>query len=283
MEQPKRYIYIRCSTDHQDYMQQMHTIQGYFAQRGINPESITAIYSEKEHGDVSHDKRKLSALLAECNRGDTIYISELSRIGRSVGDINQIVTKACNIGRAEAEAEDRCWEKELRRRLEDHERAQYGATIIQCKDGGCIIENRSVGGKALLFALSLAAELELENIRQRTRAAINAIQDKLERGEEHISKKGNVCTHLGRDKGCDTSQARAASIESKQKKAMQWRETNVGYNAVRRWVYAGQSDEWILEEFHQQHIAQPEHYSTPSGCDLSLPTLKKWKREFKLI
>lgn len=254
MEQPKRYIYIRCSTDHQDYMQQMHTIQGYFERMGIGQDTITAIYSEKVSGTVKHTERKLATLLDTCKSGDYLYVSELSRLGRNMNNLFAIVTEA----------------------------SEKGATIIQCKDGSAI-EDNSISGKALLFALGLAAEIEVANLRQRTQSAIDAIQDKIARGEQHISKSGNVCTHLGRDKGCDTSQARAASIESKQKKAMQWRETNVGYNAVRRWVYAGQSDEWILEEFHQQHIAQPEHYSTPSGCDLSLPTLKKWRREFRLI
>ena len=254
MEHPKRYIYIRCSTDHQDYMQQMHTIQGYFTRMGIGQDTITAIYSEKVSGTVKHTERKLATLLEQCESGDYIYMSELSRLGRSMSDLFAIVTEA----------------------------SERNITIIQCKDGSAI-ENKSISGKALLFALGLAAEIEVANTRQRTQAAIDAIHAKIARGEEHISKSGKVCTHLGREKGCDTSVARAASIETKKRRAVEWRENNVGYNAVRRWVYAGQTDEWILEEFHQQHKAQPEHYSTPLGCDLTLPTLIKWKREFRLI
>ena len=75
MEQntPSRYIYIRCSTDHQDYMQQLHTIQGYFARMGIGQDTITAIYSEKVSGTVKHTERKLATLLEQCESGDYIY------------------------------------------------------------------------------------------------------------------------------------------------------------------------------------------------------------------
>lgn len=215
---PNRYIYIRCSTDKQDYMQQLNTIHKHLNHAGIGTDRINGIVAEKEHGDVAHDKRQLDTLLNQSKRGDYIYVSELSRLGRSMNDVFSIVSKACEIGREEAEAEDKQLAKKLKRRLNDNEKAVYGVTIIQCKDGS-VIENRSVGGKALLFALSLAAELELDNIRQRTRSAINAIQEKLSRGEKYVSKKGNIITHLGRPKGVDLEKAYTASAISRREKA----------------------------------------------------------------
>lgn len=254
MEQSNKYIYIRCSTDKQDYMQQMHTIQDYFSRNGISQDIIKAIYSEKVSGTIKHTERKLSVLLSECKAGDTIYVSELSRLGRSMSDLFAIVTEACD----------------------------NKITIIQCKDGSQI-ENNSIGGKALLFALGLAAEIEVANTRQRTQSAIDSIKEKIANGEKHVSKSGRVCTHLGRSKGCDTSVAREASITAKRRKALEWRENSVAYNSVKRWVYAGMPDEWIMNEFHQQHIAQPDKYCTISGGDLTLPTLLKWKREFRIV
>lgn len=254
MEQINQYVYIRCSTDKQDYMQQMHTIQDYFAKHGIPQDRIKAIYSEKVSGTIKHTERKLSVLLGECHSGDTIYVSELSRLGRSMSDLFAIVTEAC--------------ERQI--------------TIIQCKDGSQI-ENNSIGGKALLFALGLAAEIEVANTRQRTQSAIDSIKDKLSKGETHVSKSGNVCTHLGREKGCDTSTARQASVESRRRRALEWREKSVGYNAVKRWYYAGMTDDWILNEFHQQHIAQPDKYCTSKGGDLTWPILSKWKSEFRFL
>ena len=136
-------IYFRVSTDHQDFLQQRQTVYSYLQKVGITgtlPEVV-----EKKSGAIRHTERKLSELLSECKNGDTIYISELSRLSRTMTDLFNIITEA----------------------------GDKGVTIVQCKDG-TIIENNSIGGKALLFALSLAAEIELNNIRQRTIAGLNA-------------------------------------------------------------------------------------------------------------
>lgn len=249
-----RNIYIRCSTEKQDYTQQMNTINEYFARMGIDPNSIAAIYSEKESGTVSHNDRKLAALIEKCQQGDYIYVSELSRLGRNMSDLFSLVG----------------------------ETSAKGVTIIQCKDG-TQIEDQSIGGKALLFALSLAAEIEVKNLRQRTQSAINAIQSKIARGLLHVSKKGNVITHLGREKGCDTSVARKASITAKRSMANEWRKTNIGYNAVKRWVYEGYDNEFIIKEFNAHHAVDSNNYSTRTGKELTLPTLLAWRREFNLL
>lgn len=252
MTQTNRYIYLRCSTDSQDYAQQQQTIYDYFARAGISQDAITAIYREKVSGLVKHTERKLADLLEACKDGDYIYVSELSRLGRSMVDIFAIVNEASG----------------------------KGVAIIQCKDGSAI-EGNSIGGKALLFALGLAAELEASNIRQRTRSALRAIQLKHERGEVHISKAGNVCTHLGREKGCDNSKATAASAISKQAKAENWRRNSVGYNAVVRWIREGRDTDFILHEFNANHASNPRDYSTPKGLALTESILKQWKREIK--
>lgn len=252
MIQPSRYIYIRCSTDHQDYTQQMHTINEYLARMGIGQDKITAICNERVSGTIRHTERKLASLIKSCNNGDFIYVSELSRLGRSMSDLFSIASEASRIG----------------------------AVIVQCKDGS-VIENESISGKALLFALGLAAEIEVANIRQRTRSAIDAIKAKISLGEKHISKSGRVCTKLGRTKGCDTSKATAASAISKQAKAEEWRRNSVGYNAVVRWIREGRDSDFILHEFNANHASNPEDYSTPKGCELTESTLKQWRREIK--
>lgn len=274
MEAPKRYVYIRCSTDKQSYMQQVNTIKEYFAQMGINPNSITAMYEEKEHGDVGYNNnsRKLVSLIKECRSGDYVYVSELSRLGRTMTDVFNLVNEFCQKGKKEAE--------EVYKRT--NVMPKYGAIVIQCKDK-TQIESESIGGKAVLFALSLAAELELSNIRQRTQSALNAIKANIKENGTHVSKAGNVITHLGRDKGCDLSAATRASVKSKQERAAEWRRTNIGYNVVRRWVYEGRTNEDIIKEFNHMHKLQPEVYCTPKGCEMTEGTLKAWRREFKLL
>lgn len=246
------YIYHRCSTDGQIFAQQQECVQNYMARVGISPDRITAIVTEKVSGTVNHTERKLSDLLNTCKSGDVILVSELSRLGRNMSDLFVIVTEAC----------------------------EKGVTITQCKDGSTI-ENNSIGGKALLFALSLAAEIEVANIRQRTQMGLDYIKDKINRGEEHISRKGNIVTHLGREKGCDNSKANAASVISKQAKAHEWRMNNIGFNAVVRWLREGKSDEFIIDEFNAFHKANPKDFSTPKGNELTAPTLKAWKRQIK--
>lgn len=136
-------IYFRVSTDQQDFLQQRQTVYSYLQKVGITDNLSEVV--EKKSGAIRHTERKLNELLKECKNGDTIYISELSRLSRTMTDLFNIITEA----------------------------SDKGVTIVQCKDG-TIIENNSIGGKALLFALSLAAEIELNNIRQRTKAGLNA-------------------------------------------------------------------------------------------------------------
>lgn len=136
-------IYARCSTDKQDFCQQKECIEQYLKRIGENANLHEVV--EKVSGTVNHKKRKLNDLLEQCEKGSVIYISELSRLGRSMNDLFNIVSY--------------CGDNDI--------------TIIQCKDG-TTIENKSIGGKALLFALSLAAEIEVENIRQRTKMGLAA-------------------------------------------------------------------------------------------------------------
>ncbi len=249
-----RFLYLRASTELQGFMQQMNTIKEYFARMGMDINTVAATYQEKESGTVSHNDRKLAALIAKCEKGDYIYVSELSRLGRNMSDLFALVS----------------------------ETSAKGITIIQCKDG-TQIENESIGGKAILFALSLAAEIEVKNLRQRTQSALNAIKANIKENGTHVSKAGNVITHLGRDKGCDLSAATRASVKSKQERAAEWRRTNIGYNEVRRWVYEGRTNEDIIKEFNHMHKLQPEVYCTPKGCEMTEGTLKAWRREFKLL
>ena len=111
-----KYIYYRVSTEKQDYDQQRETVKNYLKRIGINvplPEVV-----EKKSGAIKHTERKLSELLNECKNGDTIFISELSRLSRTMTDLFNIIQEASG----------------------------KGITIIQTKDG-TIIEKTSICGK----------------------------------------------------------------------------------------------------------------------------------------
>lgn len=56
---------------------------------------------------------------------------------------------------------------------------------------------------SLLFGILVAvAQYERELGQKRTKDALRSIQQKLDNGEKHVSKKGNIVTGLGRKKGC---------------------------------------------------------------------------------
>lgn len=243
------FIYQRCSTDKQMYLQQQNCVFGYLKGHGIDPESLEVV-EEHASGTIRHTERKLYGLLMRCNQGDTIYVSELSRLGRNMSDLFQIVTTA----------------------------SDRGIKIIQCKDGS-VIENESIGGKALLFALSLAAEIEVANIRQRTNMGLQARKELLERDGFFVSKSGKVCKHLGREKGCDLSVASQAAAESKRQAAREWKEKSAGYQWVKRQLQKGVSRKQIIEEFNENRASGMEGFSTSNGAALSAGVLSRWASE----
>lgn len=253
-----RYKYLRVSSLAQDYDQQNHCIDEYFAKVGIDPASIDSMVVEKISGTVKHTDRKLAQLINKCTEGDIIYVSEMSRLSRSMADLFALVTECC----------------------------ERGITLVQCKDGSTI-ENRSIGGKALLFALGLAAEIEVQNIRQRTVMGLEVRKEWLRKEGQFISKSGKVCTKLGRSKGVDLNVARAAAIKSKQDAAVEWREASMGYDFVRTLLRNGVPRFSIIEQFNEKHEKNPgtkdrhytDGYSTPKGSGLSEFTLSKWAKE----
>lgn len=245
-----RHKYLRVSSLAQDYDQQNHCINEYFAKVGIDPASIDSTVVEKISGTVKHTDRKLAQLLAKCKDGDVIYVSEMSRLGRNMSDLFALVTECC----------------------------ERGITLVQCKDGSQI-ENKSIGGKALLFALGLAAEIEVKNIRQRTVMGLEVRKEWLRKDGQFISKSGKVCTHLGRSKGVCLDTARAASTKTKQDNAVAWREASVGYKWVRKQLQNGMDRKEIIRQFNELHELDPKNYSTPKGSGLSEYTLSKWSQE----
>lgn len=259
-----RYIYSRCSTDSQDFAQQQNCVNGYLASIRIDPDKeIAQTVVEKISGTVNHNERKLSALLRKCKSGDTIYFSELSRLGRNMVDLNNIVNECC----------------------------ERGIILIQCKDG-MKIENESIGGKALLFALSLAAEIEVNNIRQRTNMGLDVRKKRQAKGERWISNTGRECDRLGRpadgtdENGkpyWDLSAANEASCIAKQEAAIRWREQSPAYKMVREWQAMGKTRNEMLAELQKLYEHAPEKFGTPKGQCVTRSVLDRWCREMNPI
>ena len=133
------YGYIRVSSDKQTVENQRFEIQKFAAKENI---TIDGWIEETISGTKGYDKRKLGKLLNKVNKDDLIICSELSRLGRNLFMIMEIL----NI----------CMTKDCR--------------VWTVKDGYRLGDD--IQSKVLAFAFGLSAEIERNLISQRTKEAL---------------------------------------------------------------------------------------------------------------
>jgi DNA invertase Pin-like site-specific DNA recombinase len=133
------YGYIRVSTDKQTVENQRFEINTFCERNKI---SVDGWIEETISGTKSYNKRELGKLLKKVEKGDTIICSELSRLGRNLFMIMEILnicmTKECKV-----------WTIKDNYRLGD-----------------------DIQSKVLAFAFGLSAEIERNLISQRTKEAL---------------------------------------------------------------------------------------------------------------
>ena len=133
------YGYIRVSSDEQTVENQRFEITHYCEHNHIQ---IDQWIEETISGTKTPDKRKLGILLHGVHEGDMIICSELSRLGRNLFMIMDILAI--------------CMEK--------------GVTVWTIKDNFCLKDD--IQTKVLAFAFGLSAEIERNLISQRTKEAL---------------------------------------------------------------------------------------------------------------
>lgn len=133
------YGYIRVSSDKQTVENQRFEINRFAKQENL---TIDGWIEETISGTKNYDKRKLGALLNKVNKGDLIICAELSRLGRNLFMIMEIL----NI----------CMTKECR--------------VWTIKDNYRLGDD--IQSKVLAFAFGLSAEIERDLISQRTKEAL---------------------------------------------------------------------------------------------------------------
>ena len=133
------YGYIRVSTDRQTTLNQEFEITEFCKRENT---SIDGWIKETTSGTKSFGKRKLGSLLGTLRKGDLIICTELSRLGRSLFMIMEIL----NI----------CMEK--------------GCQVWSVKEGYRLGDD--IQSKVLAFAFGLSAEIERKLISERTREAL---------------------------------------------------------------------------------------------------------------
>lgn len=133
------YGYIRVSSDKQTVENQRFEINNFCQQQGL---SIDGWIEETISGTKNYDKRRLGVLLNKVQKEDIIICSELSRLGRSLFMIMEILSL--------------CMKKECR--------------VWTIKDGYRLGDD--IQSKVLAFAFGLSAEIERNLISQRTKEAL---------------------------------------------------------------------------------------------------------------
>ena len=133
------YGYIRVSTDKQTVENQRFEIERFARTQQLR---IDGWIEETISGTKNYTKRQLGRLLKKIQKGDLIICAELSRLGRSLFMIMEIL----NI----------CMNKECR--------------VWTIKDGYRLGDD--IQSKVLAFAFGLSAEIERNLISQRTKEAL---------------------------------------------------------------------------------------------------------------
>lgn len=68
------YIYLRVSTSAQDTQNQLHGIQHYCQERGIEPDMVV---EDAASGSVAWNVRKIGELLSSMVKGDVLLAAEV--------------------------------------------------------------------------------------------------------------------------------------------------------------------------------------------------------------
>lgn len=120
------YAYVRVSTKEQSEARQIECLKKY---------GIDKWYSEKVSG-ATMDRPKLQEMLRELNRGDTVYISDFSRLARNTYDLLMMI--------------------------ENFE--HYGINLVSDKER---LDMSTASGKLLITAIAVASNFERDMMVER--------------------------------------------------------------------------------------------------------------------
>ena len=174
------YGYVRVSSDKQTVANQKFEIEHFCRRENLE---INDWISEMISGTKNYDKRKLGELLNRIQDGDLIICSEISRLGRSLFMIMEIL----NI----------CMTK--------------GCRVWTVKDGYRLGDD--IQSKVLAFAFGLSAEIERNLISQRTKEALQRKKSEgITLGRPIGTRGSRYCKLYGQEKYIDKLQTSGYSL-----------------------------------------------------------------------
>ena len=137
----KIYAYLRKSTDHQNTENQQLAIYKYAEQRCLK---IDRWFDVGCSSRKSTKERRIDEMLEILNEKDTLIVAELSRLGRSVGQILSLI--------------DQLMKEKIK--------------VISLKENIRLAGKQDLQSKIMVTMISLFAEIERDLISQRTKAAL---------------------------------------------------------------------------------------------------------------
>lgn len=195
------YGYLRVSSDEQDVNSQKQGVVKFAESRNWTIDEY--ISDEGVSGGKDPDKRNLGPLLKKLQKDDIVIAAEISRLGRDLYMVMDIL----------------------------HFCMKTGCKIYTVKDNFALEDN--VQSKVLAFAFGLAAEIERQMIRQRTR--------------EGLKLRMKLGVLLGRPVGVKQEECMVLSPEQKEKIIEQYNwgvperrlaaNFNIDRNTLSRWLH----------------------------------------------
>lgn len=139
----KTIAYLRVSKDTQDVNNQKLAILAFAQQQEIRVDHFIELTVSSRK---SQKQRKISTLIQQLDDEDTLIVSELSRIGRSVGEIVTTVDAL----------------------------VKQGIRVLAVKEGIDLYREQDLSAKVMVTMFSLFAEIERELISLRTKEGLDA-------------------------------------------------------------------------------------------------------------
>ena len=137
----KTVAYLRVSTAQQDVRSQRLAILEYARKHDFR---IDDFIEATASGQASEKRRRLDELTSILQRGDRLVVSELSRLGRSLGQIVAILDAF----------------------------AKAGVAFVALKENICVEGRRDIQTKVMTMLFALFAEVERDLISERTREGL---------------------------------------------------------------------------------------------------------------
>ena len=155
------YAYERVSTRKQNTARQDRVLRTALKDRGI---TIDKIYTDKMTGKTTEKREQLETLLKTVEPGDIVYCESISRLGRNLKDLIEIIEHM----------------------------TEKGVQVIILKEG---IDTNNSTYKLLLAIFGGVAEMERETIQERVTQRIDQLKED--------KKNGQINTKTGRWFGRD--------------------------------------------------------------------------------